>query len=572
MTVQSSHRSAEPLDGVKMLENRAGSLPTVLHIDDDELSRYVVARVLKQAGFAMKAAKTGEEGLQALADSPPDLIILDVQLPGISGFDVCREIKATPRNAVIPVLHLSAHFTQGQDKAQGLDSGADAYLAQPVEPIELIATVKALLRIRKAEESLRFLAEASKLLAHSLDCDTILRTLVDLAVPYLADWCVIHRVYHDGSIHPLIVFHAELSKVKLGWNLTQQYPVSDRDLGIQQVIQTKQPVFLADLSDSVLTTYIDNADHRHYLQELGLQSGIVVPLIVHQQVFGIIGFATAESGRCYRQADLNLVQDLTMRAALAIENAQLYREAQEANRMKDEFLATLSHELRSPLNAILGWTRLLNTRKFNETTTARAMETIERSAMTQAQLVEDLLDVSQIIRGKLRLNVQPMDLTSAIQAEIATVQPSAAAKNIQIQFVFEPDIGLISGDLDRLQQVIWNLLSNAVKFTPENGQITIFLQRCQSHIQFILIDTGKGIDPEFAPFVFDRFRQADSSSTRTYSGLGLGLAIVRHLVELHGGTVKVSSKGENQGSTFTVKLPLMLPGNLSQPRLVEVKQ
>jgi len=553
-----------------MLENRAGSLPTVLHVDDDELSRYVVARVLKKAGFEMTAAKTGEEGLQALADCPPDLIILDVQLPGMSGFEVCRAIKANPATAAIPVLHLSAHFTQGQDKAQGLDSGADAYLAQPVEPIELIATVKALLRIRKAEESLRFLAEASKLLAHSLNPETILRTLADLAVPYLADWCVIHRVQSDGSIYPLIILHAELAKVNLGWKLARQYPVSDRDFGIEQVMKTKQPVLLTNLADVLLTTHIHNEDHRQFLRDLGLHSCVVVPLIVQQRVFGIIGFATAESGRDYNQADLHLVQDLTMRAALAIENAQLYQEAQDANRMKDEFLATLSHELRSPLNAILGWTRLLTTRKFSEATTTRAIETIERSAITQAQLVEDLLDVSQIIRGKLQLNLQSMDLASAIQAAIATVQPSAAAKNIQIQFLFEPSSGLISGDSDRLQQVVWNLLSNAVKFTPENGRIDISIERYPAHIKLIIVDTGKGIDPEFAPFVFDRFRQADSSSTRTYSGLGLGLAIVRHLVELHGGTVSVRSKGNDQGSTFTVNLPLTKV-NVIQPN-IEVTQ
>ncbi|MCY7393412.1 MAG: HAMP domain-containing histidine kinase, partial [Leptolyngbyaceae cyanobacterium CAN_BIN12] len=200
----------------------------------------------------------------------------------------------------------------------------------------------------------------------------------------------------------------------------------------------------------------------------------------------------------------------------------------------------------------------------------RAIETIERSAITQAQLVEDLLDVSQIIRGKLQLNLQSMDLASAIQAAIATVQPSAAAKNIQIQFLFEPSSGLISGDSDRLQQVVWNLLSNAVKFTPENGRIDISIERYPAHIKLIIVDTGKGIDPEFAPFVFDRFRQADSSSTRTYSGLGLGLAIVRHLVELHGGTVSVSSKGNDQGSTFTVNLPLTKV-NVIQPN-IEVTQ
>lgn len=283
-----------------MLENRAKSLPTVLHIDDDELSRYVVARVLQKAGFTIKAAKTGEEGLQILADCLPDLIILDVQLPGMSGFEVCREIKANPSTAAIPVLHLSAHFTQGQDKAQGLDSGADGYLAQPVEPIELIATVRALLRIRKAEESLRFLAEASKQLAYSLNFETILTTLADLAVPYLADWCVIHRVPDHGSIYPLAVLHPDPAKVELGWNLARQYPLSDRDCHIQQLIQTKQPFLLTNLSDLILKNHVANADHRQCLETLGLRSCIVVPLMVHRRIFGMIGFATAESGRCYR--------------------------------------------------------------------------------------------------------------------------------------------------------------------------------------------------------------------------------------------------------------------------------
>lgn len=546
-------------------------LSTVLHIDDDELSRYVVARILRKAGFAMMTAKTGEEGLQLLADHSIDLIVLDVELPGMSVFDVCREIKANSKTAAIPVLHLSAHFTQGQDKAQGLDSGADAYLAQPVEPIELIATVKTLLRIRKAEESLRFLAEASKMLVHSLNYEAILNTLADLAVPYLADWCVIYRVYPSGSIRPLVICHADSAKVDLGWNLARQYPVSRSNCSVGQVMQTKQPVLIADLSSSLIANCTTNAEHFQHLQGLGLHSCIVVPLIVHQQIFGVIRFVTAESDRHYTQADLTLIQDLTLRAALAIENAQLHRKAQEANQLKDDFLSTLSHELRSPLNAILGWTRLLNTRKLNEATTARAMETIERSATTQAQLVEDLLDVSQMIRGKLRLNIQSMNLIHTIQAAIATIRPSAEAKNIQIQFLFEPDVESILGDSERLQQVVWNLLSNVVKFTPENGRVYISLERCHSHIQLIIIDTGKGIDPEFAPFVFDRFRQADSSSTRTYSGLGLGLAIVRHLVELHGGTVNVSSKGENKGSTFTVKLPLIPQVKTVQPHLVERK-
>jgi CheY-like chemotaxis protein len=230
--------------------------------------------------------------------------------------------------------------------------------------------------------------------------------------------------------------------------------------------------------------------------------------------------------------------------------------AEAANRMKDEFLAVLSHELRSPLNAMLGWLTLLRTRKFDEAATARALETVERNARAQAQLVEDLLDVSRIIQGKLRLNVRAVDLLSVIQAAIDTVRPTALAKNIELQPVLDPAAGPVFGDSDRLQQIVWNLLSNAVKFTPKGGRAQIRLERVHSYVEIVVADTGQGISPEFLPYVFDRFRQADSSMTRSFGGLGLGLSIVRNLVELHGGSVHVESPGEGQGTTFTVKLPL----------------
>jgi CheY-like chemotaxis protein/anti-sigma regulatory factor (Ser/Thr protein kinase) len=244
-------------------------------------------------------------------------------------------------------------------------------------------------------------------------------------------------------------------------------------------------------------------------------------------------------------------------ASAAIDNARLYQESQQANRLKDEFLATLSHELRSPLNAMLGWLSLLRTRKFDEAAKTRALETIERNARTQAQLVEDILDVSRIIRGQLRLNVRSVTLVPVIESAIDTVRPAASSKNIRLQSVLDPAAGPVSGDSDRLQQIIWNLLTNAVKFTPKGGRVQICLERINSHVEITVTDTGKGISPEFLPYVFDRFRQADSSITRSYNGLGLGLAIVRHLVELHGGTVHAESPGEGLGATFTVKLPLM---------------
>ncbi|HEY9666459.1 MAG TPA: PAS domain S-box protein [Coleofasciculaceae cyanobacterium] len=240
---------------------------------------------------------------------------------------------------------------------------------------------------------------------------------------------------------------------------------------------------------------------------------------------------------------------------------QVAREqAEAANRIKDEFLAVLSHELRSPLNPILGWAKLLRSRKLDEQKTAQALETIERNANLQTQLIGDLLDVSRILQGKLSLNIAPVDLAATITAAMETVRLAAEAKSIQIQTVLNEAVGKVSGDSGRLQQIIWNLLANAVKFTPEGGRVEIRLERVGTVAQITVSDTGKGISPDFLPYVFDYFRQADGATTRKFGGLGLGLAIVRHLTELHGGTVTAQSLGEGQGATFTVRLPLIKEG------------
>jgi PAS domain S-box-containing protein len=241
---------------------------------------------------------------------------------------------------------------------------------------------------------------------------------------------------------------------------------------------------------------------------------------------------------------------------LALERESRER-AEEASRLKDEFLAVVSHELRSPLNAIMGWASVLRTRDLDEET-ARAIETILRNAQTQNQLIGDLLDVSRIVSGQLRLNIRPFELVSVINAAIEVIRPSADAKSIRIRTQLDPSVGPVTGDPDRLQQVFWNLLSNAVKFTPAGGRIQIRLQRANSHAEFTVSDTGKGIDRKLLPYVFERFRQGDSSTTREYGGLGLGLAIVRHLVELHGGVVHAHSEGEGKGAEFVVELPFSL--------------
>lgn len=232
--------------------------------------------------------------------------------------------------------------------------------------------------------------------------------------------------------------------------------------------------------------------------------------------------------------------------------------AESASRAKDEFLATVSHELRTPLNAILGWARLLSSASLDNEVAARSLKAIEQNATAQAQLIEDLLDVSRIISGKFRLKAQPLEVEPVIEAAINSVRPTAEAKGIRLQVVLDPDSGPVSGDAGRLQQVVWNLLSNAIKFTPKGGCVQVRLMRINSHIEIEVSDTGQGIEPEFLPYVFDRFRQADGSTTRSYGGLGLGLSIVRHIVELHGGDVAVDSPGKDQGATFTIKLPLIV--------------
>jgi PAS domain S-box-containing protein len=236
-------------------------------------------------------------------------------------------------------------------------------------------------------------------------------------------------------------------------------------------------------------------------------------------------------------------------------------EAEIASRMKDEFLATVSHELRTPLNAILGWTQMLKSGVVGSEKLPKAIETIERNSRSQAQLVEDLLDITRIVSGKIRLVIAPVELKNVVEAAIETVRPAAEAKNIQIEKHFEPVVEQVSGDAERLQQIVWNLLSNAIKFTPKNGKITVSLECADSTAQIVVKDSGVGIETEFLPYVFDRFRQADGSTTRKHGGLGLGLAIVKHLAELHGGQVSADSDGAGLGATFYVRLPLRVVGD-----------
>ena len=286
----------------------------------------------------------------------------------------------------------------------------------------------------------------------------------------------------------------------------------------------------------------------------------ISPLKHDGRVIGTLTIIEDVTERVARESELQA--QVEERSRLLSSEKLARNEAERANRLKDEFLATISHEIRNPLNAILGWAHMMRLGKLNEANTERAVETIYRNAKSQSQLVADLLDVSRIISGKLRLDVRTVDLISIVNAAIDSIRPAADAKSIRLQALLDPAAGPISGDADRLQQIVWNLLTNAVKFTSKGGRIQVKVQRVDSHVEIVVSDSGVGISKEFLPYVFDRFRQADAGTTRIHGGLGLGLSIVRQLVDLHGGSVTVQSEGEGKGATFTITLPFV--GVISQ--------
>lgn len=512
----------------------------ILHVDDNEANRYIVNRILQNAGFTVVEAATGAAGLKAVAEHQPALVILDVKLPDIGGFEVCRQIKANSETAFIPVLHLSASFIQSQDKAEGLDGGADAYLAQPVEPIELLATVRSLLRIRRAEEAALSSAREWQTTFDSIN-DSV--CLVDPEGIILRCNRAMIQLFCKPAHEILGCVHHELMGAELG--------IGDGACFRRAKETHQRQVLEFQSTERWFAKTIDPV-----LDEHGTLTGAVFIL----------------SDITERKRASALLQEQNERLnRLMVSLQQQTEEAQQANRIKDEFLAVLSHELRSPLNPILGWAKILQTSQQDAAKTQYALETIERNAKLQAQLIEDLLDVSRILQGKLSLNTVPVGLTFTIKAALEIVRLAAEAKSIQIKTIFEPNVGQVLGDSGRLQQVVWNLLSNAIKFTSQGGRVEVRLERMNEvdthpseYTQITISDTGRGISADFLPYVFDYFRQADGTTTRRFGGLGLGLAIVRHLVELHGGTVQAASPGEGQGATFTVKFPLIAAAKLNQ--------
>jgi PAS domain S-box-containing protein len=493
----------------------------IANVDDHDGSREATSALLRNQGFTIFEAATGAEALKLVAEVRPQLVLLDVKLPDMSGHEVCRRLKADRATASIPVLQISASFTSRNDRVAGLESGADSYLAKPVEPDELIATIKALLRLREAEEARRETAASYDFL------------------------------FERNSLPTWIIDMESLEFLAVNEAAVRHYGYSREEFLSMTIKEIRPPEDVPAVQDYIarIPDAAPNAVQWRHRKKDG--TPIEVEVIWHELIYR------------GRHALLVLAKDITDRKNAEAEIEELLarekaarEEAQAASRAKDSFLAVVSHELRAPLNAILGWAAILRSPKADEATRVHAAETIERSAMVQSKLIEDLLDSARVARGQLRLEVQPVDLTAVIEAAVDVMHPAAEAREIEVHRTFAAKTEVISGDPDRLQQIVSNLLSNAIKFTPGGGRVDIRLERADPHVRISVADTGKGISSAHLPYVFERFHQADGSTTRRHSGLGLGLSLVRNLVELHGGTVHAESPGEGYGATFTVDLPL----------------
>jgi signal transduction histidine kinase len=327
------------------------------------------------------------------------------------------------------------------------------------------------------------------------------------------------------------------------------------------VLSTGRPLVVPVLTDEKIKTLARGAAHLEALRRLGPTSFMVVPLNARGRTIGAITLGLDEPGRGYTATDLSFAEELARRAALAIDNARLYSRAQQANRAKDEFLATLSHELRTPLTPVIGWVHMMRSGHLDEAGVEQGLEVIDKNAQALLRLINDLLDMTSILSGKMRIERAPVELGRVLSEAVETVRPQADAKGVALELADgagadEAATALVSGDRTRLVQVFWNLLSNAVKFSRKGARVRVESRVDGAAACVEVVDEGSGIETEFLPRVFDRFSQADGSTTRAHGGLGLGLAVVRHLVEQHGGTVRAASEGAHRGSTFTVNLPI----------------
>ena len=522
---------------------RAGLVAELMHFPPGDALQNPVEDVLR-TGLPSFATRVSADDVRRAARSAAHLDIL--QALGIASYLLVPIVARGRTLGALSLVRTSAeHAYEPADVALAEDLAQRA--ASAIDNARLFRESDA--RRREAEA----LLEVSRLILATLDPDATARRIVD-SVRQLtgSSMAVLYRVDEPsgGDLHLVAGTGA-----RVDWNQVLRRGTGTVGLAVRQ----RMPIATSDLLTDPRVELTPVARDR--IERSGYHAVLATPLAVKDRVVGALAVGDAR-GRVFTDDDVRLVQTFAHQAALALENARLYAEertarseAENANRMKDEFLAMLSHELRTPLTSIVGWTGLLRSGQLDAGSAERALETIERNARLQTQLVEDLLDVSAIITGKFRLDLRPVELARVVDEAVESMRSAASAKGLTLEWQLGLGVGVVRGDPDRLQQIVWNLLSNAIKFTPSGGLVHAELSGQDGRARLVVTDTGRGIAPEFLPYVFEHFRQAEPTTTRTHRGLGLGLAIVRHLVELHGGDVRVASGGEGHGATFTVELP-----------------
>ena len=533
----------------------ASDTPSILIVDDSADKLVALESILLDLRVDIVKARSGKEALRRLLAQDFAVVLLDVRMPVLDGFETATLIRERSRTEHTPIIFITA-FGDETHVARGYSLKAVDYILTPVVPevlrtkvsvfVELFRATAEMKRhadsLRQRAAQLHRLASSSLAINSALSLDQMLAVLTESAREIL------------GAEGARAVAHVDERRTHRAVSAASVIPdVDDGDAPASSVVSGTNRAYRTNRSLRPLRTgpgEDGNGDGR-----LRTYDVLGAPLTGRDgRNMGLVEvFGDANCG--FTPEDEDLLVQLAQMTSIAIENT-LFGEAREANRLKEEFLSTLSHELRTPLSAMISWLWMLRRKALDPEAAARAIEAVDRNARAQARLVDDLLDVSRIVTGKLQLDCRSLELGPVVEAATDSLTAAAEAKAITLARLIDPAAGRVLGDADRLQQVIWNLLSNAIKFTPRGGRVEVHLRRAGSSVEARVSDTGQGIAPGFLPHVFERFRQADPSSTRTSGGLGLGLAIVRQLVELHGGSVEALSAGEGRGATFVVSLPL----------------
>ncbi|GAC1640413.1 MAG: hypothetical protein NVS4B8_07930 [Herpetosiphon sp.] len=572
----------------------------ILLVDDRSENLVALASILENPEHNLVTAHSGTEALKCLLKQDFAVILMDVQMPGLDGFETAEMIRGRERSQSTPIIFLTALDHHDGGMFRGYSVGAVDFLFKPLIPevlrskvavfVELFkkseeiqqqaavleervhertaaltmantALVAEIRERQRAEQKVRFLAEATTILTETLDYEHTLDNLTRLAVPYIADLCSVYISGPDGIPCQLAVHHPDPAKVEQAREIDRLYPASlEMPDGPTRAIMTGMPALIPEMTEEALVGITRNAEHLTALRSLGFTSLMIVPLCTRVQAIGVLVCASIESGRRYAPTDLEFAQELASRAALAVDNALLYREAQRALEIRDDFLSVAAHELKTPIAAIVGHVQLLQRWSAREGTLTerhqRALRTINDQAARLTRLIHAVLDISRLQVGQLSIERMPLDLNSLARRVV-----DETAQTLERHTIVLPELSsplMVEGDELRLEQVLQNLLQNAVKYSPAGGTIHVDMSEDGDTVSISVSDQGIGIPAAALDRLYTRFYRADNVDGTHIGGMGVGLYVVKEIVSLHGGAIEVQST-EGQGSTFTVRLPRDLP-------------